>query len=111
MANGSRKRTGRRRMGQGPSMGYLAERRSLSARRKAPMRRAMKTLLLSLAALALPAAAPVRSADPASPASYAPVDPQRLSEWTRQLGSDQMQGRAPGTEGESRAVAWLIAQF
>jgi hypothetical protein len=71
----------------------------------------MKTLLLSLAALALPAAAPVRPADPASPASYAPVDPQRLSDWTRQLGSDEMQGRAPGTEGEMRAVAWLIAQF
>ena len=72
---------------------------------------AMKTLLLSLVALALPAAAPVRPADPASPASYAPVDPQRLSEWTRQLSADEMQGRAPGTEGETRAVAWLIAQF
>ena len=77
----------------------------------------MKTLLLSLAALALPAAALAQSrpsgrpADPASPASYAPVDPQRLSDWTRQLGADEMQGRAPGTEGETRTVAWLIAQF
>jgi Zn-dependent M28 family amino/carboxypeptidase len=73
----------------------------------------MKTLLISLAALAVPATAltQTRPADPASPTSFAPVDPQRLSEWTRQLGSDEMQGRAPGTEGETRAVAWLIEQF
>ena len=71
----------------------------------------MKTLLLSLAALALPAAAFAQAADPASPASFAPVDPQRLSDWTRQLGSDEMQGRAPGTEGEARTIAWLIGQF
>ena len=73
----------------------------------------MKTLLASLAALALPAAAsvPPAPADPASPVSFAPIDPHRLSEWTRQLSSDEMQGRAPGTEGETRAVAWLIEQF
>jgi Zn-dependent M28 family amino/carboxypeptidase len=73
----------------------------------------MKTLLLSLAALALPAAAlaQTRPADPASPASWAPVDPQHLSDWTRQLADDRMQGRAPGTEGETRTVAWLIEQF
>ncbi|HTU09850.1 MAG TPA: M28 family peptidase [Allosphingosinicella sp.] len=71
----------------------------------------MKTLLLSLAALALPAAAFAQNADPASPASYAPVDPQRLSEWTRQLASDQTFGRAPGTEGETRTIAWLTEQF
>jgi Zn-dependent M28 family amino/carboxypeptidase len=73
--------------------------------------KAMRTFLLPLLALALPAAAPGQPADPASPASYAPVDPQRLSDWTRALSSDRMQGRAPGTEGETRAVAWLIAQF
>jgi Zn-dependent M28 family amino/carboxypeptidase len=71
----------------------------------------MRTFLLPLLALALPAAALSQPADPASPASYAPVDPQRLSEWTRALSSDQMQGRAPGTEGETRTIAWLIAQF
>ena len=77
----------------------------------------MKTLLLALAALALPVAAlaqaPRRTtpADPASPASWAPVDPQRLSEWTRELAADELQGRAPGTEGETRTVAWLIEQF
>ncbi len=68
-------------------------------------------MLLSLVALALSAAAPVQPVDPASAASWAPVDPQRLSTWTRQLASDELQGRAPGTEGETRAVAWLIEQF
>ena len=73
----------------------------------------MRNLLLPLLALALPAAALAQSrpADPASPASFAPVDPQRLSAWTRQLAADEMQGRAPGTEGENRTIAWLIAQF
>ncbi len=80
---------------------------------KAPMTAAMKTLLLALTALVLPALAAAQSgpADPATPASYAPVDPQRLSEWTRQLASDQLQGRAPGTEGETRTIAYLIEQF
>jgi Zn-dependent M28 family amino/carboxypeptidase len=49
--------------------------------------------------------------DPASAASYAPIDPQRLSDWMRDLGSDEMQGRAPGTEGERRTIAWFIEQF
>jgi Zn-dependent M28 family amino/carboxypeptidase len=71
----------------------------------------MKTLLLALAALGLPAAALAQRADPASPASFAPVEPQRLSEWTRQLASDEFTGRAPGTEGETRTVAYLIEQF
>ncbi|HYD12972.1 MAG TPA: M28 family metallopeptidase [Allosphingosinicella sp.] len=71
----------------------------------------MHKLLLPLLALALPAMAGSQAADPASPASFAPVEPQRLSEWTRELASDQLQGRAPGTEGETRTIAWLIEQF
>jgi len=51
------------------------------------------------------------SADAASTASYAPIDPQRLSDWTRALAADEMQGRAPGTEGETRTIAYLIEQF
>ncbi len=50
-------------------------------------------------------------ADPASPASYAPVDPQRLSETTRILASDAFQGRAPGTPGEQRTIDFLVEQF
>jgi hypothetical protein len=67
-------------------------------------------VLLALAPTTCATAAP-RVADPASPASYAPIDPQRLSGWTRALAADELQGRAPGTEGETRTIAWLIAQF
>ncbi|HEV2867345.1 MAG TPA: M28 family metallopeptidase, partial [Allosphingosinicella sp.] len=52
-----------------------------------------------------------QTSDPASPSSYAPVDPQRLSEWMRTLGSDEFQGRAPGTDGERRTIAYLVEQF
>jgi Zn-dependent M28 family amino/carboxypeptidase len=72
----------------------------------------MRKLIPLFGALALNACATTaRVADPASPASYAPVDTQRLSDWTRALAADELQGRAPGTEGETRTVAWLIAQF
>jgi Zn-dependent M28 family amino/carboxypeptidase len=67
----------------------------------------MATMLAGLAMLAAPAGA----TDPASPESYAPIDLQRLSDWTRALASDEMQGRAPGTEGETRTIAWLTEQF
>jgi Zn-dependent M28 family amino/carboxypeptidase len=75
---------------------------------------ASKLILIGLgAALAACATAPVEqaTADPASPASYEPIDPARLSELTRVLASDEFQGRAPGTEGEARTVAWLSEQF
>ena len=71
----------------------------------------MKKLVPMLCALALAGAAAARTADPASPASYAPIDPQRLSDWTRAIASDEFQGRAPGTQGETRTIAWLTAQF
>ncbi|TMJ19804.1 MAG: M28 family peptidase [Alphaproteobacteria bacterium] len=71
----------------------------------------MRWTLLPLALIAAAAVRAAPPADPGSPASYAPVDPQRLSQWTRALAADEMQGRAPGTEGETRAVAWLSQQF
>ncbi|HMG47741.1 MAG TPA: M28 family peptidase [Allosphingosinicella sp.] len=72
----------------------------------------MKKLLGLSLALALAACATiVPPADPGSPASWAPIDPQRLSEWTRALAADDFQGRAPGTEGETRTIAYLIEQF
>jgi Zn-dependent M28 family amino/carboxypeptidase len=72
----------------------------------------MRKPLSILAALALSACATVtHAADPAAPASWAPIDPQRLSDWTRALASDEYQGRAPGTEGEARTIAYLVAQF
>jgi Zn-dependent M28 family amino/carboxypeptidase len=72
----------------------------------------MKRLLPFAFALALGACATVvPRPDPGSPASWAPVDPHRLSELTRELSSDDFQGRAPGSESEARTIAWLIAQF
>ncbi|MGZ8336380.1 MAG: M28 family peptidase [Allosphingosinicella sp.] len=71
--------------------------------------------ILTLAACATVSDAPdqnwVETSDPASPAAFAPIDPARLSELTRELASDELQGRAPGTEGERRTVAWLSGQF
>ena len=57
----------------------------------------MKHLLLALAALAPPAAAQ--------------VSPERLSADVRTLASDAFEGRAPGTAGEAKTVAWLIARM
>ena len=41
----------------------------------------------------------------------APIDPARLSDHIRILASDAFEGRGPGTEGERRAVAYIIGQF
>lgn len=55
--------------------------------------------LLPLAALLLGAAPPQA------------VSPERMSTDVRVLASDAFGGRAPGTAGEDRTVAWLIAQL
>ena len=39
------------------------------------------------------------------------VDQQRMSDITRTLASDEFQGRAPGTPGETKTIAYLIQQF
>ena len=46
----------------------------------------------------------------AAPASQT-IDPARLSETTRVLASDPFQGRAPGTPGEQKTIAYLIERF
>ena len=46
----------------------------------------------------------------ASPAT-AQVSPERLSADVKALASDAFEGRAPGTPGETKTIAWLIAQF
>jgi len=72
----------------------------------------MRKLLITALALALTACATIAPrADPGSPASWAPVDTQRLSDWTRALAADDFQGRAPGTQGEARTIAYLSEQF
>ena len=62
-----------------------------------------KRLLLTVAALAIPAAAfaaPVVSFSPA-----------RLAQHIKVLGSDAYEGRGPNTPGETKAVAYIIAQY
>jgi len=72
-------------------------------------------LAFALLALALAGCATVTmdelTSDPASAESYAPIDPARLSETTRALASDEFEGRAPGTPGEARTIAYLSEQF
>ena len=46
----------------------------------------------------------------ASP-GVAQVSPERLSADVKTLASDAFEGRAPGTPGETKTIAWLIAQF
>ena len=43
--------------------------------------------------------------------SSGPIDPARLSIITRTLASDEFEGRAPGTKGESKTIAYLSEQF
>ena len=39
------------------------------------------------------------------------IDPERLSELTRVLASDEFEGRGPATPGEERTVQWIAEQF
>jgi Zn-dependent M28 family amino/carboxypeptidase len=79
------------------------------------MRPAAVALLLPIAL----AAACSREPAPAAPAQPAhlplaklpAIEASRLLEQTRTLSSDAFQGRQPGTEGETRTVAYLEAQF
>jgi len=64
------------------------------------------TSVLPMPAAPAPAAAPA-----AAPAQAAPISAERMSEVTRTLASDAFMGRAPGTEGETKTIAYLIDQF
>ncbi len=60
-----------------------------------------------MSALRLLGAATLLVAAPA----IAQVSPDRLSADVKTLASDSFEGRAPGTPGETKTIAWLIAQF
>ena len=76
-------------------------------------------LRLTVALLALPLLTPtfMQAATPAksAPAQDVPakneIDPQRLSAITRTLSSDEFEGRAPGTVGETKTITYLVEQF
>ncbi|TAL72920.1 MAG: M28 family peptidase [Rhodanobacter sp.] len=66
----------------------------------------MKWLLTALGALTL--MAPALAADRSSASAF---DAQRLSAEVKTLSSDAFAGRGPNTPGETKAVAYLIAQM
>src|SRR5688572_3199432 len=39
------------------------------------------------------------------------IDPQRISQTVKVLASDEFEGRAPGTPGETKTVEWLSNRF
>src|SRR5688500_10235944 len=39
------------------------------------------------------------------------IDPERISQSVKVLASDEFEGRAPGTPGETKTVEWLSRQF
>ncbi len=65
-------------------------------------------------ALGLAACVPANRTVPPAPtatAGSAPIDPARLSDIVRVLASDEFEGRAPGTRGEDKTVAYLSREF
>ncbi|MDH7975853.1 peptidase M20, partial [Sphingomonas sp. AR_OL41] len=71
----------------------------------------MRNPFLLPALLATCAAAPAAAQTVPPVANAAPIDRARLSDDTRILASEAFEGRGPGTAGEDRAVAWIVARF
>ncbi len=44
-------------------------------------------------------------------AQSGPIDPQRMSDMVKVLAADDFEGRAPGTAGEDKTIAYLADQF
>ena len=66
--------------------------------------------VLCAAVLSMPAYAAKPAKAPKAP--KAPTfDTKRLSEEVKTLSSDEFQGRGPATEGETKTIDYLIAQF
>lgn len=67
-------------------------------------------LLLSCASLLAAGCTTVPSGSPLA-AAQGVIEPARLSETVRVLASDAFEGRAPGTPGEDKAIAYLSQRF
>jgi Zn-dependent M28 family amino/carboxypeptidase len=84
----------------------------------APANRKPENLVLKIKRLILPAFAAALSACAASPApvrSAAPAVPEisvdTMKEVVRTLSQDSFEGRAPGTPGEEKTLAYLVQKF
>ncbi len=62
---------------------------------------------ITVVALAALAATSAQAAD----AKASPIDAKRLSDITREMSSDEFEGRAPGTPGEAKTIAYLVEQY
>lgn len=74
----------------------------------------IKTLLISVSASLLLAACSQATDVEDSPASYVPVaviDTGTMSDIVKVLASEEFEGRAPGTVGETKTVNYLIERF
>jgi hypothetical protein len=71
------------------------------------MQRLSRVAFVLVAAALVPAALPASAAEPTFPA----IDGSAVLEHTKVLASDAFEGRAPGTPGEERTVAYLTEQL
>ena len=67
--------------------------------------------LAPAAALTLLAWSAAVAQEPSGTRNTSPISVDRLATITRTLASDEFEGRAPGTPGEARTVAYLVDQF
>ncbi len=65
----------------------------------------LKRMLAPIAATAVLASLPVAGE------SLSPINPAQMSATVKTLASDAFQGRAPGTPGEAKTVAYLVDRF
>jgi len=72
----------------------------------------MRFLLLAAAAVVLTVESPVlHAADPTPLAALPAIDPAVVLGHVKALASDAFEGRAPGTAGEEKTVAYLVEAF
>src|SRR3954463_12892982 len=72
----------------------------------------MRFLLLAAAAIVPTIGAPIlRAADPTPLKALPAIDPAAVLGHVKTLASDDFEGRAPGTPGEEKTVAYLVEAF
>ena len=67
--------------------------------------------VIAAAAVALTAGLAIARPHKAPASLSGPIDPARLSATVKTLASDAFEGRAPGSAGETKTIAYLIARF
>ena len=72
----------------------------------------MRFLLLAAAAIMLTIGSPILRAADVTPLKALPaIDPAAVLSHVKTLASDAFEGRAPGTPGEEKTVAYLVEAF